>query len=108
MTHLAFFENRKSKNLVKFDILGLLGIFLHSMGSESCLSYTGLVLPEHTSPDSDLVFLSEPQVIFDLNQPPMIFGASHVRLMDLQASWFVSDSEPPCILHWSSFVYLCQ
>ena len=40
-------------------------MFLHGMGSGSCLSYTGLVLPEHTSQDSNLVFLSEPQVIFD-------------------------------------------
>ena len=68
-------------------------MFLHGMGSESCLSYTGLVLPEHTSPDFDLVFLSEPKVIFDfLNQSPMIFGTSYVRLMDLQANWFVSVS----------------
>ena len=59
-------------------------MFLHGMGSGSCLSYTGLVLPEHTSPDSDLVFLSEPQVIGDfLNESLMIFGKSYVRLMDL-------------------------
>ena len=52
-----------------------------------------MVLPEHTSPDSDLVFLSEPQVIFDsLNEPQMTFGTSYVRLMDLQANWFVSVS----------------
>ena len=44
-------------------------MFLHGMGSGSCLSYTGLVLPEHTSPDSDLVFLSEPQVIFWFSKP---------------------------------------
>ena len=31
-------------------------MFLHGMGSGSCLSYTGLVLPEHTSPDSDQRF----------------------------------------------------
>ena len=68
-------------------------MFLHGMGSGSCLSYTGLVLPEHTNQDSDLVFLSEPQVIFDfLNGPEIIFGTSHVRLMDLQANWFVSVS----------------
>ena len=68
-------------------------MFLHGTGSGSCLSYTGLVLPEHTSPDFDLVFLSEPKVIFDfLNQSPMIFGTSYVRLMDLQASRFVSVS----------------
>ena len=68
-------------------------MFLHGTGSGSCLSYTGLVLPEHTNQDSDLVFLSEPQVIFDfLNGPEIIFGTSHVRLMDLQANWFVSVS----------------
>ena len=44
-------------------------MFLHGMGSGSCLSYTGLVLPEHTSPDSDLVFLSEPQVMFWFFKP---------------------------------------
>ena len=76
-----------------FSHIWLKVMFLHGMGSGSCLSYTGLVLSEHTSPDSDLVFLSEPQVIFDfLNQSDMIFGTSYVRLMDLQANWFVSVS----------------
>ena len=93
MTYLAFFENRK----IWLNLTYLVLSELHRFGSART-----------HKPRFWPVILSKPQVMFDfLNQSPMIFGTSYVRLMDLQASWFVSDSEPPCILHWSSFECWC-
>ena len=50
----------------KLNVNWIKVMFLHGMGSGSCLSYTGLVLPEHTDPRSQLLFLSDSQVVAEL------------------------------------------
>ena len=78
MTYLAFFENRK----IWLNLTYLVLSELHRFGSART-----------HKPRFWPAILSEPQVMFDfLNQSPMIFGTSYVRLMDLQANWFVSVS----------------
>ena len=52
--HITFKRSIKS-GLIKV-------MFLHGMGSGSCLSYTGLVLPEHTNSNTQLLFLNDSQV----------------------------------------------
>ena len=61
-------------------------MFLHGMGSGSCLSYTGLVLPEHTNPQSELVFLNDSQV------KHWSYPMLPLNSVSVQANWFVSVS----------------
>ena len=63
-------------------------MFLHGMGSGSCLSYTGLVLPEHTNPQSKLVFLNDSQANTGLTQCCLHW----LNSVSVQANWFVSVS----------------
>ena len=78
-------------------------MFLHGMGSGSCLSYTGLVLPEHTSPDSQR---ATGDIWFSKPATDDIWCI--ICQTDRSAGKLVRLSEPPCILHWSSFEYWCQ
>ena len=65
-------------------------MFLHGMGSGSCLSYTGLVLPEHTNPNSQMVFLNDSQVV-EISHPSLM-SSYWSHFVALQANWFVSVS----------------
>ena len=92
--HITFKRSIKS-GLIKV-------MFLHGMGSGSCLSYTGLVLPEHTNSNTQLLFLNDSQVVatnyyIDDSQAVLSFQLhrcprwSHFVLHS-QANWFVSVS----------------
>ena len=94
--HITFKRSIKS-GLIKV-------MFLHGMGSGSCLSYTGLVLPEHTNSNTQLLFLNDSQVVlsFQLHRCPRW---SHFVAL---AGQLVRLSQSACLLPRRSTQYCCQ